>query len=72
LDEFGKPTWFWCLSQEDRPAGDLNVAQKIALENFENSALARANGSSATAWRQIERQEAGSYRDWLRRLTSSH
>jgi len=68
LDELGRPSWAWCLSRDGMPTGDLNLAQKIALENFENRALAFANRGTATVWRQVE--SPSSYRDGLRRLTA--
>ena len=68
LDELGRPSWAWCLSRDDMPTGDVNLAQKIALENFENRALAIANRGTATVWHQVE--SPSSYRDGLRRLTA--
>jgi hypothetical protein len=41
----------WCFGPEGVATGDVNLAQKIALENFENKALAIANRSSASSWR---------------------
>jgi hypothetical protein len=35
--------------------GDVNLAQKIALENFETKALRIANRSSASTWHSVER-----------------
>jgi hypothetical protein len=68
LDELGRPSWALWLSRDDMPTGDLNLAQKIALENFENRALAVANRGTATVWRQVE--SPSSYRDGFRRLTA--
>jgi hypothetical protein len=51
LDVDGEIVRSWCLTAEDIVTGDVNLAQKIALENFENKALAIANRSSASTWR---------------------
>jgi hypothetical protein len=40
----------WCFTPEGMATGDVNLAQKIALENFENQALRIANQSSASTW----------------------
>jgi hypothetical protein len=39
----------WCFAPEDVATGDVNLAQKIALENFETKALGIANRSSLLA-----------------------
>jgi hypothetical protein len=44
LDEHGARTVAWCFGPEgDLPIGDVMLAQKIALENDEQAALAVAN-----------------------------
>lgn len=44
LDKAGKKVCTWCFLPEGQcPAGDVMLAQKIAIENFENKALATAN-----------------------------
>ena len=47
LDAGGREYCTWCFAPEGVATGDVNLAQKIALENFENRALRAANRSSA-------------------------
>jgi hypothetical protein len=48
LDEKGEVVCTWCFLPEGQtPTGDCNLAQKIALENFETKALKKANRSGA-------------------------
>jgi len=54
----------WCFTPEGVPTGDVNLAQKIALENFENQALRIANQSSASTWHSVERPSEP--RSWMR------
>jgi hypothetical protein len=45
LDDAGRPKVAWCFLPNDRlAAGDIMLAQKIALETNEHNALAVANG----------------------------
>jgi hypothetical protein len=53
-----------CFTSEGVPTGDVNLAQKIALENFENQALRIANQSSASTWHSVERPSEP--RSWMR------
>ena len=47
LDERGAPVATWCFGPEgDLPRGDIMLAQKIALENNEQAAIAMANRGS--------------------------
>jgi hypothetical protein len=55
LDADGEIARSWCLGAEGVATGDVNLAQKIALENFETKALRIANRSSASTWRQAPR-----------------
>ena len=49
LDNNGLPTCTWCFYPEGGlVVGDVMMAQKLALELFENSALAKANRMSLT------------------------
>jgi hypothetical protein len=51
LDSVGKRVCEWCFLPEGQlAAGDVMLAQKIALETFESQALAVANRSSAASW----------------------
>jgi hypothetical protein len=70
LDERGKPTCAWCFTLEGVPTGDVNLAQKVALENFECSALAVANRGEETLWRQIGEPADASHQVWLRRTAA--
>lgn len=40
----------WCFAPVGVATGDVNLAQKIALENFETKALRIANRSNASTW----------------------
>jgi hypothetical protein len=53
-----------CFTSEGVPTGDVNLAQKIALENFENQALRIANQSSASTWQSVQRPSEP--RSWMR------
>jgi hypothetical protein len=52
LDADGEEAFAWCLTVDGFATGDVNLAQKIALEKFERKALAIANRSSTSTWRQ--------------------
>jgi hypothetical protein len=56
LDADGEEARAWCFAPEGVATGDVNLAQKISLEAFESKALAIANRSSGTTWREIEPQ----------------
>ena len=43
LDSFGLVLNWWCFAPDGVAVGDVNLAQKIALEKFETEALAIAN-----------------------------
>jgi hypothetical protein len=58
LDDFGLVVRAWCFTVEGVATGDINLAQKIALETFENEALAIANRRGGTVWPQAERPSA--------------
>jgi hypothetical protein len=45
-----------CFTAEGVATGDVNLAQKIALETFESKVLAIANRSGGTTWHEIESQ----------------
>jgi hypothetical protein len=50
LDSDGKPAAIWCFLPEGRlPCGDVMLAQKLALENDEQAALAVAKQAAARA-----------------------
>jgi hypothetical protein len=50
LDSDGKPAAIWCFLPEGRlPCGDVMLAQKLALENDEQAALAVAKQAGARA-----------------------
>jgi hypothetical protein len=50
LDSDGKPAAIWCFLPEGRlPCGDVMLAQKLALENDEQAALAVAKRAGARA-----------------------
>jgi hypothetical protein len=56
LDSDGKPAAIWCFLPEGRlPCGDVMLAQKLALENDEQAALAVAKRAGAAARGPIER-----------------
>ena len=48
LDAGGREYCTWCFAPDRVATGDVNLAQKIALENFENRALGIANRCSAS------------------------
>jgi len=50
LDAFGLVARSWCFTIEGVATGDVNLAQKIALETFESEALAVAN-RKGMVWR---------------------
>jgi hypothetical protein len=52
------------FAPEDVATGDVNLAQKIALENFETKALRIANRSSLSARQSVHRPSAPS--SWMR------
>jgi hypothetical protein len=61
----GREDCAWCFTPEGVATGDVNLAQKIALENFETKALRIANQSSASIWQSVERpSEPRSWRRW--------
>jgi hypothetical protein len=57
LDAYGEEAFAWCLTLHGFATGDVNLAQKIALEAFEMKALAIANRSSKPTWRQAIRSQ---------------
>jgi hypothetical protein len=64
LNAGGREHCTWCFAPKDVATGDVNLAQKIALENFETKALRIANRSSASMWRQAPRPRKP--RSWMR------
>ena len=50
LDDRGVQVRAWCVTANGVPIGDINLAQKIALEAFESEVLRIANRSSGTIW----------------------
>jgi hypothetical protein len=56
LDGRGLEVRSLCFTAEGLATGDINLAQKIALETFEKKALAIANRSSAPIWRPVGRR----------------
>jgi len=64
LNAGGTELCTWCFAPEDVATGDVNLAQKIALENFETKALKIANRSSVSAWQSVQRPSAP--RSWMR------
>jgi hypothetical protein len=58
LDAYGEEAFAWCLTLHGLFAtGDINLAQKIALEMFERKALAIANRSTKSTWRRAVRSQ---------------
>ena len=55
LDADGEIARSWRLTAESVATGDVNLAQKIALESFETKALRIANRSAASNWRRPPR-----------------
>jgi hypothetical protein len=45
LDDYGLQVRAWCVTVDGVPIGDVNLAQKIALEAFESEVLRIANRS---------------------------
>jgi hypothetical protein len=58
LNAGGSKHCTWCFAPEDVATGDVNLAQKIALENFETKALQIANRSSLSARQSVQRPSA--------------
>lgn len=56
----------WCFSAGAVPVGDVNLAQKIALETFESEVLAVANRSEGSVWPPEDRPSVGRAWSWLR------
>ena len=50
LDDRGAEVRAWCVTANGVPIGDINLAQKIALEAFESEVLRIANRCSGTVW----------------------
>jgi hypothetical protein len=64
LDAGAREHCTWCFAPDGVATGDVNLAQKIALQNFENRALSVANRSSAftSHWGQGPSEP----RSWMR------
>jgi hypothetical protein len=56
LNAEGQQVRALCFTAEGVATGDVNLAQKIALETFESKVLEIANRSSGTTWHEIEPQ----------------
>jgi hypothetical protein len=69
LDSRGLEVQSWCFTAEGVPTGDVNLAQKIALETFEKKALAVANPSGGPTWRQARRTCEPSL-SWMQRVSN--
>jgi len=65
LDAGAREHCTWCFAPEGVATGDVNLAQKIALENFENRALRVANRSSAFTSHSV--QGPSEPRSWMQR-----
>jgi hypothetical protein len=50
LEDRGVQVRAWCVTADGVPIGDINLAQKIALEACESEVLKIANRSSGTVW----------------------
>jgi hypothetical protein len=50
LDAYGLQVRAWCFIADGIATGDVNLAQKIALEAFEAEILAVANRSEGSVW----------------------
>jgi hypothetical protein len=50
LDDRGVQISSLCVAADRVPTGDINLAQKIALETFENGVLAVANRTWGVVW----------------------
>jgi hypothetical protein len=76
LDTEGQQVRALCFTAEGVATGDVNLAQKIALETFESKVLAIANRSSGTTWHEIEPQieqrveEPRSLLQWISRAAA--
>jgi hypothetical protein len=55
LNADGEIARSWCLTAESVATGDVNLAQKIALESFETKALRIASRSAASNWHRPPR-----------------
>jgi hypothetical protein len=66
LDGRGMQVRAWCFSADSVAIGDVNLAQKIALETFESKVLAIANRSEGSVWPPEDRPSAGRPWSWLR------
>jgi hypothetical protein len=66
LDTHGIEIRAWCVTADGVATGDINLAQKIALETFEGEVLAIANRSEGSVWPAGDRPSATS-RSWMRR-----
>ena len=64
LDAGGREYCTWCFAPDGVTTGDVNLGQKIALENFENQVLRMANRSSACTWHSVTRPSEP--RSWMR------
>jgi hypothetical protein len=64
LDAGGGEYCTWCFAPDGVATGDVNLAQKIALEHFENRALGVANRSSVSTWHSV--QGPSEPRSWTR------
>jgi hypothetical protein len=56
LDADGEEARAWCFAPDGVATGDVNLAQKIALETFESEALAIANRGSGFSLRAARSQ----------------
>ena len=54
LDDRGVQMRAWCVTANGVPIGDINLAQKIALEAFESEVLRIADRSSGTIWPHVQ------------------
>jgi hypothetical protein len=50
LDADGIQVRAWCVTADRIATGDVNLSQKIALENFESEVLMIANRSEGAVW----------------------
>jgi hypothetical protein len=66
LDGHGLQVRAWCFSPDSVAIGDVNLAQKIALETFESKVLATANRSEGDVWPPEDRPSVRGPRSWLR------
>jgi len=63
LNAGGREHCTWCFAPKYVATGDVNLTQKIALENFETKALRIANRSSLSARQSVQRPSAP--RSWM-------